>query len=123
MRILVGFEDGYRIYRDVLAAGIRILRPHTEVETADLDEFQDKVERFDPHVVIKSSRPGVLDLSGRPAWVELSMDPLRPSNIGVGDRRWESTNPTLDVLLCVVDEAEELIQTTNLYTKGRSHPD
>ncbi len=38
MRILVCFEDNYRAYRDVIASGIRILRPHAEVETADADQ-------------------------------------------------------------------------------------
>ena len=47
------------------------------------------------------------------AWVELSVDPTRPSKICVGGRYSESTNPTLEVLLAVIDEVEELIQTNN----------
>ena len=33
MRILVSFEDDYRAYGEVIAAAIRILRPHAEVGT------------------------------------------------------------------------------------------
>ena len=37
MRILVCLENDYRTYREVIAAGIQILRPQTEVVTAELD--------------------------------------------------------------------------------------
>lgn len=36
MGILVAFEEAFRAYRDVIAAGIRIFRPRAEVETASL---------------------------------------------------------------------------------------
>jgi hypothetical protein len=103
MRILVSFEDEYRAYRDVIAAGIRILRPHTEVETTDPDALEAESARFEPEVVIcgRSSAAGSKD---GPAWIELSLDPLRPSNIRVGDRRWTSTNPTLEEMLGIIDD-------------------
>jgi hypothetical protein len=37
VRILVSFEPAYRAYQGVIAASIRILRPHAQVETAELD--------------------------------------------------------------------------------------
>jgi hypothetical protein len=100
----------------VISSAIRVLRPHTEVETATLEALAEAVERFDPELVI-CSRPNTVDPGGRMAWVELSFDPTRPSKICVGGRYSESTNPTLEVLLAVIDEVEELIQTNNHFRR------
>jgi hypothetical protein len=116
LRVLVAFEDDYRAYREVIAAGIGMLRPRAEVRTANPDVLEEELERFKPQVVI-CGRPETADPNDIPAWIELPLDPLRPGRIRVGDRRWESTNPTLDVLLGVVDEVEELIQTNNHHNK------
>jgi hypothetical protein len=110
MRILVAFEEGYRAYREVIAAGIRILRPHAEVETSSLEALPEHIEHFDPQLVICGGHEAV-DSGDRPAWVELSMDPLQPTRIWVGGRYSERTNPTVDVLLEVIDKVEELIRT------------
>jgi hypothetical protein len=82
------------------------------VETAILDTLGEAVERFDPELVI-CSRPNFVDPGGRIAWVELSIDSTRASKVCVGGRYSESTNPTLEVLLTVIDEVEELIQTND----------
>jgi hypothetical protein len=111
MRVLLAFEDDYRAYRGVIAAAIQILRPQAEVvETAGLEALREEIERFDPQLVI-CSRPNTVDPGGRPAWVELPMDPLRPTRVCVGGRYSERTTPTLDMLLGVIDEVEELIRT------------
>jgi hypothetical protein len=103
MRILVCFEDDFRAYRDMIATGIRILRPHAEVETADPDALEEETTRFEPEMVI-CARPSAADCNDGPAWIELSLDPLRPSNIRVGNRRWESANPALEELLGIIDD-------------------
>jgi hypothetical protein len=113
MRILVAFEADYRTYRDVIAAGISILRPHVEVETTSLEALADGIERLDPRLVI-CSRPNTVDPGGRPAWVELTIDPTRLARVCVGGRCSERINPTVDVLLAIIDEVEELIQTKNV---------
>ncbi len=77
-----------------------------------LDMLGEEVERFDPELVI-CSRPNTVDPGGRIAWVELSIESTRPSKICVGGRYSESTNPTLEVLLAVIDEVDEFIQTNN----------
>jgi hypothetical protein len=89
----------------VIAAGIGMLRPRAEVRTANPDALEEELERFKPKVVI-CGRPESADPNDVLAWIELPLDPLRPGRILAGDRRWESTNPTLDVLLGVVDEVE-----------------
>jgi|SRR5215210_5119132 len=110
MRILVAFEHNYRAYRETIAAAIRVLRPGVEVETISLEVLREHIERFAPHLVI-CSQSNTIDAGSRLAWVELSLDPLHPSKICVGRRYSERTNPTLGMLLEVIDEVEELTQT------------
>ena len=112
MRILVSFEPGYLAYQGAIAASIRILRPHAEVQTTTLDALGEEVERFDPELVI-CARPNTVDPGGRVAWVELSLESTRPSKICVGGRHSEPTNPTLEMLLEVIDEVEKLTQTNS----------
>jgi hypothetical protein len=117
MRILVAFEDEYRAYRDVIATVIQVLRPRARVETAGLDALGEETERFDPQLVI-CSRPSAVDPGGRPAWVELPLHPTRPARVCVGGHYSESSNPTLEVLLRVVDEVEELLARTECNLRG-----
>lgn len=108
-RILVAFDDEYHAFRGVIAAGISVLRPRTDVAIARLDELEEEIKRFAPHMVI-CSQPNIADPGGTLGWVELSLDPSRPAKVCIGGRRWESTEPTLELLLAVIDEAEERIQ-------------
>ncbi len=106
--------DDYRAYREVLGAGISILHPHAEVETASLGALGERLEHFDPHLVIcdghDAKPPG-----DRLAWVELSVDPLQPAKVWVDGRCSERSNPTLELLLSVIGEVEDLIQRSNLF--------
>jgi hypothetical protein len=109
IKILVSLEDEYRSYREVIAATIRILRPHAEVATSDLDALGEEMARFDPHVVIcRRSRPPTS--SGVAAWVELAVGLAGPARVCVGGRYSEQNSSTLDALLAVIDEVERLIQ-------------
>jgi F420-dependent methylenetetrahydromethanopterin dehydrogenase len=105
-RILVAIEDEYLAYREVIAAAIRVLRPGAQVQSANLDALAQEVERLVPHVVL-CSRPNTVDPGGRPAWVVLPTDPTRPARICVGGRYSEQANPTVEVLVGIVDEVEE----------------
>ena len=108
MRVLVAFGDEYRAYREVIAAGIRILRPQVEVATATPAEVEGEVGRFDPQVVVcGASAPS--DPGDVPAWVELPVEPQRPARIRVGARQRASVNLDLEGLLAIVDEAEDLV--------------
>ena len=112
MRILVSFEPEYLAYQGAIAASIRILRPLTEVQTTTPNALGEEVERLDPELVI-CTRPNTVDPGGRIAWVELSLESTRPSKVCVGGRHSEPTNPTLEVMLEVIDEIEKLTQTDN----------
>ena len=106
MRILVSFEPEYRAYQGAIAASIRILRPHAEVQTTMPDALGEEVERLDPELVI-CTRPNTVDPGRRPAWVVLPTDPTQPARICIGGRYSERANPTVEVLLGIVDEVEE----------------
>jgi hypothetical protein len=112
VRVLVAFEDDYRSYREVIAAGICVLRPRTEVETAPMEELEEQVERFDPQLVV-CSRPNTLASRRCAAWVELPLDPTRPTKICVAGRCSKRINPPIAVLLAVIDEVEQLLQANN----------
>jgi hypothetical protein len=109
LRVLVVFGDDYRAYREVLAVGVGVLRPSTEVRTTNPAGLEVEVKHFKPQVVISDQPEAAADPNDVSAWIELSLDPLLPSSIRVGGLRWKWTNPTLDVLLDVFDKVEELI--------------
>ena len=113
MRVLLAFEEEYRVYSEAVADAIRIFRSHFEVALTNTEELEAEVERFDPHLVICSSpipsNPVEPQLTGS---IELSPDPDQPSSFRVGERHWESTNPTLGEILWVVDETNLLYRTS-----------
>ena len=110
-RILIAFEDEYRAYREVIAVVIRVRRPHAQVETTGLEALAQEIGRLDPHLVV-CSLPNTVDPGGRPAWVELPIDPTRRARVCVCGHYSERTNPTMEVLLRVVDEVEEQLART-----------
>jgi hypothetical protein len=99
-------EDEYRAYRQVIAAGIDLLRPKTEVTTAGLDMLQEEVARLDPQLVI-CSRPEQAYAQGKYVWVELPVDPTQPMKVSHGGRTRTSSDLTLEGLLAVIDAMEE----------------
>ena len=103
--MLVAIEDDYRIYRETIAAGLRILRPHAEVKDAPLEALEKELERFDPQVVICSSHKDPEPNGGR-TWITLSLDPTQPTRISAGGRYLERINPTVGELLEIIGESE-----------------
>ena len=113
MRVLLAFEEEYRVYIEAVADAIRTFRSHIEVALTNREELEAEVERFDPQLVICSSAiptnpvdPQLL------ASIELSPDPDQPSRFRVEERDWESTNPTLGETLSVVDETNLLYRAS-----------
>ncbi len=112
-------DEEHRAHREVIAAGIQVLRPHTSVATCSLGELGRELGRFDPQVVI-CGRPGAADPGDRTAWVELPLVPEGPAKVRVGGRRRESPYLLLEGLLAVVDEAEQLVRKdAAVRTRGR----
>jgi len=108
MRILLSFEKNYRVYMEALASAIREFRPNVEVAVVDGEGLESEVERFDPQLVICSPPLPENPVDDRLARIELSPEPDQRSRFRVGDRYWESTNPTLGEILPVVDETKML---------------
>ena len=108
MRILLSFEEEYRVYMEAMASAIRQFRSDVEVAVVDGGELATEVERLDPQLVITSPPVPKNPVDERLAQIELSPEPERPSRFRVGDRHWESTNPMLGEILLVVDETKRL---------------
>lgn len=105
-KILVALEDEYRAYREVLAAGVKALRPAVQVETALPSDVEEEMARFDPQVIISSVE--ATDPNDAVAWITLSTDPSQPTKTHIGGRHIVQSNPTLFELLEVLDEAIRL---------------
>ena len=110
MRILISYEQSYRVYSDVLERAIRRLRPEADVASCRLAEMGEQVESFDPHLVV-SSGPNTVDPGGRAAWYRLSPEPGEPSEACLSGRRTHRPNPSLEDLLSFIDEVEALVRS------------
>jgi hypothetical protein len=108
VRVLITFEDSHRVYGQAIAEAIRAARSDAEVRLTEPAAFEVEAEGFDPHLVISSwtlsSNPG----GGRVGWIELSTEPSCPSKISIGEQSWETTNPSLEKVLAVVERIEML---------------
>ena len=119
MRVLLSFEKNYRVYGQAMAAAIRQFRPDVEVAVVDGEDLEEEAERFDPQLVICSPPASEDPVDDRLARIELSPEPDQPSRFRVGDRHWETTNPTLGEILPVVDETKRLRREA----RDQEHPD
>jgi hypothetical protein len=108
MRILISYEDGYRVYGAALGRAIGGLRPEADVASCRLADLGEHLEGFDPHLVV-SSGPNTVDPGGRAAWYRLSPEPGEPSEACLSGRRSHRPNPSLEELLSFVDEVEEAL--------------
>jgi hypothetical protein len=109
-RVLVAFEDNYRAYADALAKTVKAARPRLNIATIGLAALRTELAHFDPHLVICSFSTPAVNQDGRLSWVELSVDPHQSSRFCVDGRRWVSLNPSLEELLSVVEETEQLLR-------------
>ncbi len=110
MRVLVAFENEYRIYGEVIARVIRELRPSVEVTIAEAETVGEEVGRVLPKLVI-SSRAQAVGAAHESAWVEFALEHGRKSRICVGGRCSESQVLSFKELLSVVDETQRLSGT------------
>jgi hypothetical protein len=105
MRVLVAFDEVYRVYREVIAAAIQLLRPQVEVTTTGLDQLEHEAARLDPQVVVCSiDKPA--SLPPRVAWIRVPFDPIP-----------RTSEFTLAKLLAVIDRVQETSQPGQLRTK------
>ena len=112
MRVLVSFEREYRVYMEAIASAIREVHPDIPVAVTDAEELEAEVGRFDPQLTITSLPVPENLVDEQLARIELSPDTAQPSRFRVGERHWESTNPTLGEILSVVDETKRVRRQT-----------
>jgi hypothetical protein len=114
MRVLLAFEDEYRAYMEAMAVALRTFRSNVEVALTDGRNLDAEVARFDPQLLISSppvpENPVDEEVVAR---IELSPEPTQASRFRVGERRWETTNPTLGEILPVVEEAKRHFRTSH----------
>ena len=112
MRVLVSFEREYRVYMEAIASTIREVHSDVLVAVTDAEELEAEVGRFDPQLIITSLPVPENLVDDQLSRIELSPDTAQPSRFGVGERHWESTNPTLSEILSVVDETKRVRRLT-----------
>lgn len=105
--------EEYHSYREVIAASVRLLRPHVEVLSTDLAALEQKLADFDPQLVV-SSQPRATIHSPPIAWVRVSTnEPTKPTEIWMWEDRWEATRPKSILLAQVIDSIEEKLARTD----------
>ena len=105
MRILIAIEP--RSYGQVIGNAVEKLRPHLEVVVVEPEYLVSEVERVYPDLLFSHLRGPELPVVRVEAWVELSVEPDRPSTMSVDGQIKELINMDLDDLLSIVDEAEK----------------
>jgi hypothetical protein len=110
MRVLISYEERYRVYGAALERAIGGLRPEADVASCRLAEIGEQVESFDPHLVVSSGQ-NTVDPGGRAAWYRLSPEPGEPSEACLSGRHTHRPNPSLEDLLSFIDEVEALVRS------------
>jgi hypothetical protein len=104
VRVLVAIEDGHRVYREAIGQVLTMTRPDFEVRMVKPRILHAELRRFGPQVVVHAGPPTPIpDLL--PCWVELSLEPTRPTVVRTGSIRREALNPSLSDLLAMIEEA------------------
>jgi len=112
MKVLLTLEVEYWTYMEAMAAAIREFRPDVEVVAISRGskDLESETKRLEPHLVICSPPVPENPVAKRLALIELSPDSAQPTNFRVGERHWQSANPTLGEILSVVDETKGLFR-------------
>jgi hypothetical protein len=110
MRLLIAHEDSHSLYSEAMERAIRNRRPHLEIKITRASELEAEFERFAPHMVL-CERRNLAQPGGAGAWVKNSYEPSEPSEVCLDGRRWDLDNPTINELLAIIDETEELVRT------------
>jgi hypothetical protein len=97
-------------YNEAIGIVLAKLRPHLDVRIIDPEELEAKVAGLHPEVVI-GGLPEAATAGAKIAWAEFSPYDEPAARVRVGGRRWELCDVSLDHLLSVVDEAEQIART------------
>ena len=101
MRILLANEP--TIYREVISAALKELRPSVEIFTAEPEDLEREFLRLLPQLVICSQLTKRVELD-EPVWVELYPDGASHAVLSSLDgRRTTLTGMDFDTLLSILD--------------------
>jgi hypothetical protein len=115
MKVLLALEAEYRTYMEAMAAAIREFRPDMEVVAISrgLENLESETIRLEPQLVICSPPVPENPVATRLGLIVISPDNSQPTNFKVGERDWQSANPTLGEILSVVDETKGLFRASH----------
>jgi hypothetical protein len=110
VRVLVTVEP--RMYREAIALAVQRNRPEAEVMLVPQDVLDGQVEDFAPHVLVRNdSDRGVPErlLGSVVCRIEVLYTDGMAARVSVGDRSYRLEDATMEDLLALVDEAEDLV--------------
>jgi hypothetical protein len=101
MRALIANTPG--MYREVISATLRELRPGIEAFTADLEDLEREFSRLLPQLVVCSNLTRRVELEA-PVWIELYPDGASHAVVGSPDgSRTLLPGMNFDTLLAILD--------------------
>jgi hypothetical protein len=110
VRVLVTVEP--RMYREAIALAVQRNRPEAEVMIVPEDVLNGQVKDFAPHVLVRSDSDRVVP-EGLLGSVVCRMEVLytdgMAARVSVGDRSYTIEDATMEDLLALVDETEDLV--------------
>ena len=110
VRVLVTVEP--RMYREAIALAVQRNRPEAEVMLVPEDVLDGQMEDFAPHVLVRNDSDGVAPeelLGSVVCCMEVLYTDGMAARVSVGDSSHTIEDATMEDLLALVDEAEDLI--------------
>ena len=110
VRVLVTVEP--RMYREAIALAVQRNRPNSEVMLLSEEVMDGQVMDFAPHVVVRNDSEGEVPeelLGGVVCRMEVLYTDHMAARVSVGDRSYTIEDASIDDLLALVDEAEDLV--------------
>jgi hypothetical protein len=96
--------NGPAMYREVISAALRELRPDIEVFTAEPEDLESEFSRLLPHLVVCSRLTKLIEHDA-PVWIELYPDGASHAVVGSLDgSRTILLGMDFDTLLSVLDD-------------------
>jgi hypothetical protein len=110
VRVLVTVEP--RMYREAIALAVQRNRPHSEVMLVSEEVMDGQVKDFAPHVLVRNDAGRVVPeglLGSVVCRMEVLYTDSMAARVSVDDRSYRIEDATMEDLLALVDEAEELV--------------
>jgi hypothetical protein len=109
VRVLVTVKP--QMYRETLALTLHEHRPDAEVMIATSESLDGEATRFRPHLLVRNDDDGAgpKSLNAIACRVEILYTDGMGARINLNGRIWKIEDMTLDDLLRIVDEVEEIV--------------